>query len=65
MPSLPDPNQSKDRVIVSRLDTYPEGFEPSMARKLAGLTQQAYEQFDLFEMSKACLMSSSRQLPSA
>lgn len=49
MSSLADPNQSDDRVIVSRLSTYPEGFDPSMARKLAHLTQQAYSQFDLFE----------------
>jgi hypothetical protein len=39
-----------DRVIVSQVDTYPEGFDPSMARRLAWLTQQAYEQFDLFEL---------------
>ncbi|MCY7323046.1 MAG: lipase family protein [Phormidesmis sp. CAN_BIN36] len=47
MSSLPDPNQSTDRVIVSQLNTYPSGFDPSLARKLAGLTQQAYDQFDL------------------
>lgn len=47
MSSLTDPNQSTDKVIVSRLNTYPLGFDPSIARKLAGLTQQAYDQFDL------------------
>jgi predicted lipase len=43
-------SQLTDRVIVSQLDTYPEGFDPSMARRLASLTQQAYEQFNLFEL---------------
>ncbi|MBW4574892.1 MAG: lipase family protein [Aphanothece sp. CMT-3BRIN-NPC111] len=52
MSFLPDPNQSTDRVIVSRLDTYPEGFDFSMARRLAGLTQQAYEQFNLFQLKE-------------
>ena len=52
MTSLSDPNQSTDRVIVSRLEAYPEDFDPSMARKLAGLTQQAYEQFDLFKLKE-------------
>ncbi|MGG6240097.1 lipase family protein [Nodosilinea sp. AN01ver1] len=47
MPPLSDPNQSTGRVIVSQLNAYPSGFDPSMARKLAGLTQQAYDQFDL------------------
>jgi triacylglycerol lipase len=45
-----DQSQLTDRVIVSQLDTYPEGFDPSMARRLAWLTQQAYEQFNLFEL---------------
>jgi hypothetical protein len=51
MSSSPAPSQSTgrvDRVIISRVKNYPEGFEPSMARKLAGLTQQAYKQFNLF-----------------
>ncbi|MEH1941477.1 MAG: lipase family protein [Nostoc sp.] len=41
-----------DRVIISQLDadTYPKGFDAEMARKLAGLTQQAYKQFNLFSL---------------
>ena len=53
MSSSPAPSQSTgrvDRVIISSVKNYPEGFEPSMARKLAGLTQQAYKQFNLFEL---------------
>ncbi|MBD2093782.1 lipase family protein [Trichocoleus sp. FACHB-591] len=49
MPSSSHPNMTEDRVIVSQVNTYPEGFDPSMARTLAGLIQQAYQQFDLFE----------------
>ncbi|MBG1241972.1 lipase family protein [Nostoc sp. NZL] len=51
---FPDPNQSIDRVIISKLDTdtYPQGFDGEMARKLAGLTQQAYKQFNLFSLKK-------------
>ncbi|MFN6526878.1 lipase family protein [Nostoc sp. ChiSLP03a] len=43
-----------DRVIISQLNahTYPIGFDGEMARKLAELTQQAYKQFDLFELKK-------------
>jgi len=50
--SSPDPNQSIDRVIISQLnsDTCPKGFDAEMARKLAGLTQQAYKQFNLFSL---------------
>jgi len=50
MSSSSDSSQSTDRVIVSQVKTYPEGFDPSMARKLAGLTQQAYNQFNLFQL---------------
>ncbi|OYD98225.1 hypothetical protein CDG77_06840 [Nostoc sp. 'Peltigera membranacea cyanobiont' 213] len=52
MPSLTDTNQSTDRIIISQLDinTYPKGFDAQMARKLAELTQYAYNQFDLFEL---------------
>jgi len=52
MSSLTNMNQSKDRIIISQLDinTYPKGFDAEMARKLAELTQYAYNQFDLFEL---------------
>ncbi|MEH1818148.1 MAG: lipase family protein [Nostoc sp.] len=45
-------NQSTDRIIISQLDTntYPKGFDAEIARKLAELTQDAYNQFDLFEL---------------
>ncbi|MBD2243474.1 lipase family protein [Nostoc sp. FACHB-888] len=33
-------------------NTYPQGFDGEMARKLAGLTQQAYKQFNLFSLKK-------------
>ena len=49
---MSDTNQSADRVIISQLNTYPSGFDPSVARKLAGLTQQAYRQFDVFELNQ-------------
>ncbi|MBD2257427.1 hypothetical protein [Pseudanabaena sp. FACHB-2040] len=49
MSSSPAPYQLADRVIVSQLNTYPSGFDPSVARKLAELTQRAYDQFSLFE----------------
>lgn len=52
MQPLLDSNASKDLVIVSKLDKYPEGFDPFMARKLAKLTQQAYKQFDVFEVNQ-------------
>jgi Lipase (class 3) len=40
-------NQAKeDRVIVSTFDSNYQGFDPELARKLAELTQQAYNQFD-------------------
>ncbi|HLO51442.1 MAG TPA: lipase family protein [Kamptonema sp.] len=51
MSSLHNPNQSADRVIISQLNTYPSGFDPSMARNLAELTLLAYKQFDLFELN--------------
>ncbi|MEH1828126.1 MAG: lipase family protein [Nostoc sp.] len=52
MQSSPDTNQSTDRIIISQLDinTYPKGFDAEIARKLAELTQYAYNQFDLFEL---------------
>ncbi|MEH2246309.1 hypothetical protein [Nostoc sp.] len=54
MRDLDDSNQSIDRVIISKLDTdaYPESFDGEMARKLAGLTQEAYKQFNLFSLKK-------------
>lgn len=44
--SLSDPNASRERVEVSSFgDRYKE-FDPSLARKLAELIQQTYEQFN-------------------
>ncbi|MEH2051294.1 lipase family protein [Nostoc sp.] len=52
MQSSTNTNHSTDRIIISQLDTntYPKGFDAEMARKLAELTQYAYNQFDLFEL---------------
>lgn len=44
--SLPDPNASEERVEVSSFGDRYKGFDPSLARKLAGLIQQAHEQFN-------------------